>query len=228
MEFHGVVPIDAPDPSVESEARLRAVSFPVVQLTPRPSLTRSPITGFAESLGPAGREDSTVAFTYTLWRHPEDHADPRNEIELDERTRRAIEEEPPWGRPTWLIAQARLLKYPMLWEAVRTTWSAASGTRRTSLPQSLMDHTDHVLRNQFREELGLPPGPTSDTRWQVTPAAVSDATANLDGRDVPALQIDTDPFVYSLGFRLDEHVVCTSVLPRDSLPVVDLTFTTDR
>lgn len=172
------------------------------------------------------REELSVSFSYTLWRHPEDHSDPRNEIELDERTRRSVEEEPPWGRPAWLIEQAQVFRYPMLWEAVSTAWHASPDSERVSLRQQLIDHTNHVLRNSFREELGLPAGPSISTDWNVTAAAVTEATVNVDGRDRPAVQIDTDPFVYSIAFRVDAHVVCTVVLPRDSLPFLELALTT--
>ena len=166
-----------------------------------------------------------MAFTYTLWKYPDDHSDPRNEVELDERTRRAIEEKPSWGRPAWLVEQAQIFRYPMLSEAVRTAWHASPDPERASLPQQLIDHTNHVLRNSFREELGLPASPSTSTDWKVKAAAVADATVNVDGRDVTAVQVDTDPFVYSVGFRVDEHVVCTVVLPRESLPFLDLALT---
>ena len=35
-----------------------------------------------------------------------------------------------------------------------------------------------------------------------------------------------NPFVYAVGFRVDEHLVCTIVLPRESLPFLDLSMTT--
>ena len=226
MEFGGVLPTDAPDPSIESEARLRRLDFPVFQLAPQSSLTRAPITGYQESTGAAGLEELSVSFTYTLWKHPEDHSDPRNEIELDERTRRSIDEEPPWGRPKWLIEQAQIFRYPMLWEAVRTTRHAAPDPERHSLPQQLVDHTNHVLRNSFREELGLPTGPSARSDWKATTTAVTEASVRVDGFDRPAAQIDTDPFVYSIGFRIDEHVVCTCVFSRDSLPYFEMALTT--
>jgi hypothetical protein len=88
------------------------------------------------------------------------------------------------------------------------------------------DHTNHILRNRFREELGLSWDPRADDdAWAATTTAVSDASVEVDGRDHPGLQIDTDPFVYSIGFRVDEHVVCTAVVPRDALPAVDLAVT---
>jgi hypothetical protein len=226
MEYDGVVPTDAPDPSIESEARLRSLDFPVFQLKPQPALTRAPIVGHMESNGSASQEELSVLFTYTLWKYPDDHSDPRNEIELDERTRRSIEEEPPWGRPVWLIEQSQIFRYPMLWEAVRTARHASPDRELHSLPQQLVDHTNHVLRNSFREELGLPAGPSTRSDWNATVTAVTEASVNVDGRDRPAVQIDIDPFVYAVGFRVDEHVVCTSVLPRESLPFLDLCLTT--
>lgn len=218
--------MDAPDPSTESEARLRSLPFPVFELRPQPALTRVPIAGFTEISGATGREEVSAAFSYTLWRHPDDHADPRNEVELDEVTRRSLDDEPPWGRPAWLIEQVKVFRYPLLWEAVRTTWNASPARKGTSLAEQLVAHTNHILRNQFREELGLSRDPrTDDDAWAATTTAVSETSVEVDGRDHPATQIDTDPFVYGVGFRIDEHVVCTTVIPRDALPLVDLAVT---
>lgn len=226
MQYGGVVPTDAPDPSIRSDARLRSLAFPLFQLKPQSSLTRAPIAGFMESNGSAGQEEQSVSFSFTLWKYPADRADPRNEIELDDQTRRAIETEPPWGRPMWLIEQVQMLRYPTLWEAVRTAWHASPDPERHSLEQQLVDHTNHILRNRFREELGLPVGPSSDNEWKATTAAVTDAVINVDGDDRPAVQIDTDPLVFAIGFRVDERVVCTCVLTRESLPFLDFSLST--
>lgn len=227
MEFSGHLPSDAPDPSIESEARVRSLPFPVFGLRPQPSLTRVSIAGFMEVGGATGPDETSASFSYTLWRYPDDHADPRNEVELDEATRRSLEEEPPWERPAWLIEQVKMFRYPMLWEAVRTSWHASADREGSSLSEQLVAHTNHILRNRFREELGLSPDPSSDTEeaWEATTTAVSNASLDVDGGDRDALQIDTDPFVYSVGFRVDEHVVCTTVVPRDALPLIDLAVT---
>lgn len=224
MEFGGTVPADAPDPGIASDARLRALPFPVFELRPQPSLTRVPMTGFTETGGPNGADEVSVQFTYTLWRYPDDHSDPRNKVELDEATRRAIEDDPPWGRPAWLKEQARMFLYPMLWEATRTAWHASPDRDRHSLSQQLLDHTNHVLRNSFREELGLPVGPTTAEGWAVKASAVADSSVSVDGEERPGVHIDTDPFVYAVGVRVDDHVVCTTVLSRDSMPRVDLSL----
>ncbi|MDA4895145.1 hypothetical protein [Microbacterium resistens] len=222
MEFHGFLPLDAPDPSIASEARLRAVPFPVFELCPQPALTRAPVTGFSDTIGTGDVSSMSVSFSYTLWRYPDDHADPRNELEQDERTRRSLDEEPPWGRPEWLRQQAKLLHYPMLWDAVQTTWHATPDPTRQSLPQLLVDHVNQILRNRFREELGLPPGPGGDSAWMAPVSAVAPTEVTVDGRQRSAVHLDTDPFVFAVGFRVDRHVTCTVVIPRDDLPLIEL------
>ena len=56
-------------------------------------------------------------------------------------------------------------------------------------------------------------------------SAAADSSIRVDGEERPGVHIDTDPFVYAVGFRVDEHVVCTSVVPRDALPFLDLSLT---
>lgn len=228
MQFAGVLPEDAPDPRVESVERVRALTFPVVGLVPQPSITDSGGFGFQETSGPSGRSSIAVSRNYTLWRNPEDHSDPVNLADLDERTRASLDTEPPWPRPAWLIQAAQLMRYPMLWEAVRTSWNR-DASDRTTLAQQLVDHANHVLCNRYREQLGLQPGPhDTSSDWMITTSAVrKGATARLDAADVHAAEIDTDPFVYAIGFPLSEDVVVTAVLPRDELIYFDQSFTTD-
>ncbi|ARJ06763.1 hypothetical protein GCM10010988_20720 [Cnuibacter physcomitrellae] len=228
MEFGGVTPLDAPDPSLASEARLRACAFPIIELKPQPSIARTPITGFTESRGSAGLFESSVRFSYTLWRYPEDRSDPRNEVELDERTRRSIDEEPPWGRPDWLREQARLFHYPILWEAVRTSWYGSAEHPTGTVPLQMVDHVNHVLRNSFREQLGLPAGPGGGDEWKASVSAVVPSTVVVDGEAREGVRIDTDPWVSAVGFPVSERVLCTAVVARDALPFVDLELSTFR
>src|SRR6478735_2315296 len=227
MQIVGVLPEDAPDPRLESAARVRALPFPVVGLLPQPSITDTGGFGFQETRGTSGHTATAVDRSYTLWRNPDNHSDPVNLAELDEQARASLDAEPPWPRPAWLIEAAQLMRYPMLRQAVRTSWNR-DPSDRTTLAQQLVDHTNHVLRNQYREQLGLQPGPHENNRdWMITISAVREgATARLDGADVDAAEIDTDPFVYAIGFVLREDVVVTAVLPRDVLIYLDQSFTT--
>ena len=163
MQFAGRLPEDAPDPRVEAAARVRALPFPVVGLTPQPSITDPGLFGF--------HGDTAVSRSYTLWRNPIDRSDPVNFVELDESTRAGLDAEPPWPRPGWLIEMAQLMRYPMLWEAVRTSWSN-DADERTSLPQRLVDHVNNVLRNRYRGQHGPQPDNVSHRDWPTSTATV--------------------------------------------------------
>lgn len=225
MEFVGVIPEDAPDPRLAAQERLRDVPFPVRELTPQPALSRLPGAGFVEGGVGSAHEEWSVTFGYTFWRHPENHDDPRNQRELDERTRRSIEEEPPWGRPAWVRDMAQLFRYPMLHDAVRTTRYGVERTDATVSSQ-LVHHANHVLRNSFREQLGLPIPIGVHFAGEVPPSSVAPAELVVDGEPRTALHIDTDPFVYAVGFEVAERVICTVVLDRDALPFLDLAVST--
>jgi hypothetical protein len=81
--------------------------------------------------------------------------------------------------------------------------------------------------NQFREDLGLAPGPTGDGPWKAGPSSINTAaTLEIDGEDVPAFEIDTDPFVYALGAQIRPDVVTTVVIARDHLPHVRMALRT--
>lgn len=225
MEFSGYLPADAPDPRIEADAKIRALPFTALQLPPQPAIERMPLPALTTTTHGGGLAEASVSFSYTLWRYPDDHADPRNEIEMDASTRHAIENEPPWGRPAWASEQLQVFRYPWLWEATRTTWHAESDGERTSVRHLLADHMNHILHNRFREQLGLAPGPLVGSRahsGDVTTTGATEAGVVVEGVERRGVRIDTDPFVYGIGFRVDEHVVCTSVIPRDDLALVDL------
>lgn len=200
---------------------MRELPFSALQLRPQPAVTRMPLPGLMTTGHGHGLSSASVSFSYTLWRHPDDHSDPRNEIEMDASTQHAIENEPPWGRPAWASEQLQVFRYPWLWEATRTIWHAEADGERTSVRRLLVDHMNHILHNRFRTQLGLPSGPLVGPdahRGDVTMTGAVDAPAIVEGVERAGVQIDTDPFVYGIGFRIDEHVVCTSVIPRRPRP----------
>ncbi|QEO14942.1 hypothetical protein FLP10_11330 [Agromyces intestinalis] len=225
MEFVGILPEDAPDPRTEALARLRTVPFRVVGFEPQPSLEDLGWPGFAEGSGPAGTTELAVSLTYQLWRNPADPDDPANLADLDERVRASLDEVPPWPRPEWLVAQVERMRYAQLWEAVRTSWHRAP-SEFTTLERQLVDHVNHLLMNRFRAELGLgPAGPIVETGWRAATNAVRGGlTTTLDGESVAAVELDTDPFVYGIGFELEPGVVVTAAVPRADLDHVRLAF----
>lgn len=226
MQFTGVLPEDAPDPRLESNRRLRGLTFPLMGLVSQPTVEDTDSPAIMESTGPAGRTQLAVSFSYTLWRTPDNRADPGNLRSLEPHQKAAMDAVPPWPRPAWLLEYVERMRYPQLWEAVRTCWTRDPSEHAT-LAGQLVDHTNYILVNQFREQLGLPSGPTEDGGWQVRPSSVNTAaTLEINGEDVPAFEIDTDPFVYALGAQIQPDVVTTVVVAREHLPHVRLALQT--
>jgi hypothetical protein len=221
MQFAGVLPEDAPDPRVETAARVRDLPFALMTLVPQPTLEDRGAIGFTEGMDAGGRSQLSASVGYTLWRNPDDRSDPANLAELDEQTKAALDAEPAWPRPAWLIEAVQAMRYPQLWDAVRTSWNR-DASEYTTASRQLVDHANHILMNQFREELDIHPGETVfDTPWQVKESAVNAAASlEIDGIRGPALEIDTDPFVYAIGAQLTPDVVTTVVIAREHLPYV--------
>jgi hypothetical protein len=222
----GILPEDAPDPRAEWAEKLKLMPIPVMGLTPQPSLEDTDSVGLTYGLDDRGYSEMTASITYTLWRNPDDHTDPVNLADLDEKTRRSIEEVPPWPRPPWLIEYVERLRYPQLWEAVRTTWHRVP-SERSSVQWLLVDHVNHILRNQYRQELWPGSNP-----WDQHPPPITGRMVNslvgtvVDGISVPGAEVDTDPFVYGIGAHLTTGGVVTAVLPRAELKRVQVHFTT--
>jgi hypothetical protein len=224
MRLAGILPEDAPDPRIEQAEHLKLMPIPVMGLVPQPSLedTDSVSLGFGQD--DRGYSDMTVSVSYTLWRNPHDHSDPVNLADLDEQARRALETVPPWPRPAWLVAQVERMRYPQLWEAVRTTWHRDL-SEGSSVASVLVDHANYILMNQFRKELGLSANPWDRPAPAVTARMVNGrVSALVNGITVPGVEVDTDPFVYGIGAELAGGGVVTAVLPRAELEHLQIEF----
>ncbi|SDL89894.1 hypothetical protein SAMN04487913_11722 [Arthrobacter sp. ok362] len=221
----GILPEDAPDPRVEQVERLKLMPIPVMGLVPQPSLEDTDTVGLGYGQDARGYSEMTASVTYTLWRNPTDRSDPMNLADLDEQSRRAIEDVPPWPRPAWLVEQVERMRYPQLWEAVRTTWHRDS-SERYSVRSVLVDHVNYIL-NQYRHELGLSGNPWDQPATTVTDVMVNgQVTVLVNGVEVPGAEVNTDPFVYGIGAELAGGGVVAAVLPRAELKRVQVQFTT--
>ncbi|MGB3376721.1 MAG: hypothetical protein WBA87_16465 [Microbacterium sp.] len=226
MEFAGILPEDAPDPRLERAEALKAMPLPVVDLVGQRSLELTDVSLSTGSDG-AGFYTMTSAVSSILWRNPDDRSDPVNFAELDDATRRALDEVPPWPRPSWLIEEVERMRYPHLMDAVRTTWHRDE-SEVTTLDRLLVDHANHILMNQFRELLGL-----GIQDWD-SPALTSERVVRhgvqlvVDGDAVTGAMIDTDPFVYAIGAKLENGGTLTAVVPREHLPYITLKFATQE
>ena len=226
MRLVGILPEDAPDPRAEWVEDLKRMPIPVLGLIPQPSLEDTDTVSLNYALDERGYSEMTASITYTLWRNPDDRSDPVNLAVLDEETRRGIEEVPPWPRPSWLIEQVERMRYPQLWEAVRTTWHREP---HSSLQSLLADHVNHILMNQYQQQLWPDGKPLEQHAPVVTDRMVNgQARTVVNGADVPGAEVDTDPFVYGIGARLAGGGVVTAVLPRAELNRIQVRFATRR
>ncbi|PZE65667.1 hypothetical protein [Curtobacterium sp. MCBD17_021] len=224
MDFGGVLGADAPDPELEQRAAVRALGFDVAGLVAQRHLEDSGSLGVQTSESDGMLVRATVSRQYTLWRNPDDRDDPVNLAVLDDERRRSLEEVPPWPRPDWLVATVERLRYPMLWEAVQTHRTAPDPTRPTSA-ETLVQHVQYVLVNQYRDEHALPeltehPWPTLVDERSVQ----SGHPVLVDGVERPGLLLDTDPFVLGIAAELDDERLVTAVFPRDELPLLTVAF----
>jgi hypothetical protein len=223
VRFDGVLPEDAPDPRLEQGRRLELMPIPIVGLVPQPSLEDPDVVGIQYGRDSRGYNEMSASITYTLWRNPADRSDPMNLAELDEQTRRSIEDVPPWPRPAWLIEGVQRMRYPQLWEAVRTTWHRAP-SERSSPAQVLAEHMNHILVNRYRSEW---PGGIA---WERNGGDLSNrpgsrvVTVWIDGVEVQGVEIDADPLVYGVGASLEQGGVVTAVLPREELEYIRIEF----
>jgi len=222
MHFTGVLPEDAPDPRLEREQLVKSMPIPIMEFTPQAALEFADFSVTTSGYG-SGLDEMSVSISASLWRNPVDKSDPVNLAELDDTTRRSIEEIPPWPRPAWLIEHVERMRYPMLWEAVQTTWQRQDSEHST-LDARLVQHANHILMNQFREELRL-----GIHDWD-SPALTSERVVRhgvhvpIDGVSMSGAEIDTDPFVYAVGAKLPSGGTLTVVVPREHLPHLTLEF----
>jgi hypothetical protein len=91
----------------------------------------------------------------------------------------------------------------------------------------LVDHTNDILMNQYRRELGLSQDPRNQTAPPVTDRMVNAlVSVVVNGVEIRAAEIDTDPFVYGIGADLGGGAVVTAVLPRAELKHIQVQFMT--
>lgn len=218
-----MLPEDAPDPRREQAGRLKLMPVPIMGLAPQPTLEDPDLVGFQYGQDSRGYNEMSVSITYTLWRDPDNPSDPMNLAELDEQTRRSIETVPPWPRPAWLVEAVQRMRYPQLWEAVRTTWHRDI-SERSSPARVLAEHMNHILINRYRREwLGGIPWDRYAGDLRRSPAT-SEVAVRIDGVEVQGVEIDTDPLVYGVGASLGQGCVVTAALPRNELGYIRIEF----
>lgn len=226
MRFVETAPGDFPDPRLELVERMKHMPIPVMGFVPQPSLEDADLIGVTSTQESGETHDMSVSIGYTLWRNPDDHSDPVNLADLDEKTRKELDEVPPWPLPQWLVEYRERMRYPQLWEAVRTTWYREQ-SEQTTLRALLVNHVNHILTHQYRQEYWPGTNPWEELPPAVTQRAVNEQVSTvIDGVEVPGAEIDTDPFVYGIGAQLDNGGILTAMIPRAELDFIQIQFTT--
>ncbi|GAA4035477.1 hypothetical protein GCM10023063_19950 [Arthrobacter methylotrophus] len=198
-----MLPEDAPDPRLEQARRLALMPIPIMGPVPQPSLEDPDMVGTQYAKDSRGYNEMSASITYTLWRNRAERSDPINLAEFDEQTRRSIEDVPPWPRPAWLVEGVQRMRYPQLWEAVRTTWYREA-PERSSPARVLAEHMNHILINRYRREwLGGVAGDRNAGYLRSRPAN-GEVAVRIDGVEVQGVEIDTDPLVYGVGRPSDK------------------------
>jgi hypothetical protein len=217
------VPRDAPDPLYEVVEQLREMPVPIWGLVPQPHLEDWGALGQQSLISDGVLDQMTAVVGYTLWRNPDDRDDPINLANLDERTRAALDVEPPHPRPQWLAERVARMRYPMLSEAVRTTWNR--GRSRQDVGSALVEHVNHLLVNNFGASYaGDPRGAGSDRQLADLRMVEPGPLIVVDGAARDSIQIDADPDVLGIGADLGDGGLLTAAIPRAELGFIDVAF----
>ena len=227
MEFSGRTSVDAPDPNERISLRVQELGLDLVGFSRQRHLEDWGALSIQEHTqhGEQAPRHVAVSRSYTLWRNPDDHDDPFNLRPTEQASADSQDAGP--AVPTWMHETVRRMKYPLLWEAIRT--HRARPTHRHTAQELLVGHVNYILNNQFRAEHHLPPlGAGSWASLVSTRGVRSDCPVTVNGTERPGFLADTDSFVVGLAADLDAERTFTAVIPRDALPYLDLTFDDER
>lgn len=226
MRFAGILSEDEPDPRLRWREQAQQMPVPILGLVRQPHLEDWDAIGIGSGTRDGVLESCEASISYTLWRNPDEVDDPVNLAGLDQLQRSALEVEPPWPRPAWLVELVRRMRYPMLWECVRTHWCRQS-RGYDSAPALLVAHVNNILVNRFQHSGVRGNDVPHDLAGPVEHRHVEPDVAVLVGGTARAgFRIDTNPQVYGLAVNLDAHTVLTAAIPRDALPYLDVAFAT--
>ena len=218
-------PLDLPEPPGPDEI---ARAFPV------PLLTLVPQDAIGETLCGVGSHttDGTVVMTtatlsYTFWRNPADRSDPANLADLPAAVRADLDAPPVRPLPEWMLRARERMRYPLLWDAVRTTHIADPSEAPWHTPAfALVEHVNYIVMNAFRDERvrAAPDEFPGELLGAATERSIEHGIpVSVDGVDRPGMRVDTDAHVYGLGVDLGDRIL-TAVFARDRLPSLELAF----
>ena len=213
MEFAGHITPDHPAPPTADDLDF---AVPIATFVEQSALEELGVGTVAN-----GSTLVEVALSFTLWRRPDDPEHPDNLADLTPEVRASLDVLPPWPLPAWMHESRRRMRYPSLWEAVRTTRVDPVQRADHATPAAvLVHHVNHVLRNTFRGER-VRGEHFGELLGAATERGVQPAVVSYDGVDVDGIQFDTDAHVTAIGVDLGDRLV-TAVVAREHLPHIRL------
>jgi hypothetical protein len=162
-----------------------------------------------------------VALSYSFFQHPHLRDDSRNFVALTPEQRSAISRaETSTEIPSWLRDQVRRLRYPTLFEAVRTSLRLP-GEDADAVEPRLRRHVDDALSTSTRSNAGADridlgaPAPSS--------ASADAALLLIEGEECPGCRIDVRPRLFAVGALVGDRFV-TALIPKDLEAVIVSAF----
>jgi len=203
------------------EATLRSLDGPVFGFAVQPHLSE---------LAAATRSDRArvdgVSLSYTYYRHPLNRAHPSNFVDLTPQQVAAIERAESSRLPSWMVEQIRQIRYPTLWDAVRTA-KAGPGDRKDALETRLAAHANDVLRARdprhvpVRSPRATPTGRLHHSDLLETTCVMVDREPHRGRR------LEAAPFLTAFGVRIGKRYL-TVVYDTRTAPKLSLEFTVRR
>lgn len=195
---------------------------PVLAFAPQPWLEE-----FAAAQTSSHGRFVEISLSYSFFRNPRDRSDPVNHVALDPTQKLAIERAENDHLPPWMIDQITRMRYPVLWEAVRTSVPIPA-ERSRPIEARIGAHMNDVLRNTFpgrvRSRRGGMPVVAATLREEDVSRGVP---LLIDGEQTRGFRVDTDPDVIALGARVDGRYM-TVVIDRKIAPHIKMEFVRRR
>jgi len=203
------------------EATLRSLDGPVFGFAAQPHLSELA----AATLSDRARVDG-VSLSYTYYRHPLNRAHPSNFVDLTPQQVAAIERAESSSLPLWMVEQIRQIRYPTLWDAVRTA-KAGPGDRKDALETRLAAHANDVLRARDPRHVAIR-SPRNTSTGRLHHSDLLETTCVMVDREPHRGRLlEAAPFLTAFGTRIGKRYL-TVVYDTRTAPKLALEFTVRR
>ena len=208
---------DAENPA-RIEATLATLGCPVFGFAPQPHLAELTATTMT-----AGARVVGASLSYSYFRNPLNRNHPSNFVPLTPEQTRAIERAESSALPQWMIEQVVRIRYPTLWDAVRTA-KVGPAEPKNSLELRLAAHANDVLRAQDPHHVPVKV-PTATTTGRLSRGDLLESTCVIVDREPQrARLLQAGPHLTAIGARIDGRYL-TVVYDRRTAPALKVEFT---